>query len=188
MSSGAESPSQSRVFSPPTYRPHLREVATRMHIDHYGWITGTLHVAPQHSVMYHLNRFADRAKKADEGGQYVKVTQARFPGQSQAVPFLALRRESISLVLPTDTNDKFMQRDPGSTVPHAVTFMLADLYVHGTIVIPPNLRVSDFLQSNRGFLAVTDATLILPTQERAGQQAAPAVLVSQTHAVAVASN
>ena len=168
------------------YRPQLREARIRFHTT-FGWIDGTVHIPMQHALLHFVNRQVDRSKYIDEGGQYLKVTAAHFAAQDSLVPFLALRRDSVSLIVPSDPEEKVASAEPGHHVAHVATFLLPSVFVRGTIKLPANIRLSDYLQTNRGFLCIREATVVLNQQGNREQETSPALLLNSSQLIGVAT-
>ena len=168
------------------YRPQLRESVVHFHTS-FGWIAGTVHVPVHHALLHFVNRQVDRTKYIDEGGHYLKVTQAQFHGQAKVVPFLALRRDSVNLILPSTTEENVAQAEPVNYTPHMATFLLPNVFVQGNLALPANIRMSDYLQANRGFLCIRQATIVLNEQGGRTQHTSQALLLNTSQLIGVAT-
>ncbi|GEM_PF-2669313 len=108
-----------------------------------GWISGMLLKASNRRVADTLNT----------GGDKLTLTNAFVPGGDADVPFMTVRRDKILLVMLDEREGK----RPVSGVYAAVTerhvICLAGFAtLVGTVDVPKNLRVSDYLGSERGFV------------------------------------
>ena len=107
-----------------------------------GFIRGTLHLPVVKTLSSFLNT-------QDE---ILKLTDAVLPGSDLVHPFLALHKSSVILVVPQDVE----AAKPGfSAMPmerRAVTCLLSSGSIRGHLDMPENLRTSDFLLRNTGFI------------------------------------
>ena len=83
--------------------PRLRQVTADV-LTPVGWMNGTFRVPPQQP-------FIDFLTLGTLGVQILKFTRVRVPNEPDVVPFVALRRESVILVVPTLTKDLIEEPD-----------------------------------------------------------------------------
>lgn len=108
-----------------------------------GFIRGTLHLPAVKNLSSLLNA-------PDE---ILKLTDAVLPGSDQVHPFLALHKRAILLVVPQESAElaKPVQAS-GQRELRPVTCLLSLGSIRGHLDVPENLRTSDFLLRNPGFL------------------------------------
>ena len=108
-----------------------------------GFIRGTLHLPVVKTLPSFLNA-------QDE---ILKLTEAVLPGSDLVHPFLALHKSAILLVVPQGGLDT---PKPGlgamALERRAVTCLLSQGSIRGHLDIPENLRTSDYLLRNTGFI------------------------------------
>ncbi|CAN5753454.1 hypothetical protein BH24GEM1_BH24GEM1_16510 [soil metagenome] len=124
--------------------PPLRKVTASV-LTPLGWLRGVFQVpAPQSLVDFLAS-----------GSPIVKFTKVRLPGAAEAIPFVALRRDSVSVIEPT-TQDE--QVEPlgsmGRTAPHDVACLFPSGVLRGTLEVLVNVRVSDFLRQQASLVVL----------------------------------
>jgi hypothetical protein len=130
--------------------PHLRLVTVNLLTD-LGWCAGTFHVPGRQSLVDFLA----------PGNQIVKVTRVRVPNESERLPFIGFRRDSIIVVEPTQTDELIdTAGSVGRTSAHRVGCLLDEGILHGTLEVLVNVRVSDFLRQQPGLAVLHDCTLV----------------------------
>src|ERR671921_565300 len=94
--------------------PQLRKVLAHLLTD-AGWVQGSFFVPAGQSLMDFFSG----------GVQLLKLTRARFPGEKEVAPFIALRREAIHVVEPAAGEDHIEAPGGiGRTTPHAMSAYL----------------------------------------------------------------
>lgn len=108
-----------------------------------GFIRGTLHLPAGKTLPSFLNA-------QDE---ILKLTEAVLPGSDQTHPFLALHKSAIILVVPQE-GVEIPKPGPGAMPRELrpVTCLLSLGSIRGHLDVPENLRTSDFLLRNTGFI------------------------------------
>lgn len=89
--------------------------------------------------------------------EYLKLTEADFPGSQQVQQsFLLLRKDAVILIVPKEGHEP-ERKDPSKSLrgQRLVTCLLGTESVQGFLDIPKNNRTSDFLVRNRGFLELS---------------------------------
>jgi hypothetical protein len=130
--------------------PPLRLSSVNVLTD-LGWWAGTFHVPPHQSLVDFLA----------PGSHIVKLTRVRIPNESERLPFVALRRDSIIVVEPTQADERV--DTPGSggrTSSHRVGCLLPVGVLHGTLEVLVNVRVSDFLRQQPSLAVLRDCVLV----------------------------
>lgn len=157
-----------------SYRPAQRRVAARV-LTPAGWLTGHFHVPEARPLVSFLNGTSD----------FFTLTHVRLPGQSADLEFLALQRSAALFVIPGD--DPLVEASDTHPEPPRsaqISCLLESGMLTGTLRIPPNLRVSDQLIRQAGFLALRDCTIALDQPQ--GVEAASVVVVNAARVVGVA--
>jgi hypothetical protein len=113
-----------------------------------GWVIGTLHVPQGVGLLPFLS--------SDEA--FFRMTNVSLPGQPPTIPFLALQRKAILIVVPGEDALLGIHEDDGRNR-HEVTCLFAGGLVMGTLPLPKGVRVSDELMQSEQFFAIEDCTL-----------------------------
>ena len=132
-----------------SYRPEQRSIPVRI-LTSAGWLTGSLHLPAKSRLVEQLNRPT----------VFFRLTNVTLHGRNVQLPFLALHRHDMILVLPpaTETDLHYVpETEPLS--PHEVTCLLELGMVTGTIHTLRGVRTSDFVLNKQGFILVERATL-----------------------------
>lgn len=115
--------------------------------------------------------------------EYLKLTEAVFPGSNQVQQsFLLLRKSAVILVVPKEGHGP-QRRDASRSLrgQRLVTCLLGGETVQGFLDIPRNTRPSDFLARNRGFLELSACHIganPVPGTQEANGSTIPTVLVN----------
>lgn len=128
--------------------PILRQVPTEI-LCSLGWIQGTLHLPAHQSLDEYLAL----------SGPSIKLTRVRIPREPEPQQFVALRRDSISLVVPLMGGPVLTSVAYGPTKRREIACLLPDRILRGSVEMPAALRLSDFLRLEGPFLAVRDGLL-----------------------------
>jgi hypothetical protein len=113
-----------------------------------GWVIGTLHVPAGTGLLPYLN-----------GGEaFFRMTNVSLPEQPSTIPFLALQRKAVLVVVPGEkTLLGLHEHDEG--VRHEVACLFDGGLVMGSLPLPKGVRVSDELMQSKEFFAIEDCTL-----------------------------
>ncbi len=91
----------------------------------------------------------------------MKLTRVRVPNETERVPFVALRRDSILVVEPTQSDELVDTAGSGGrTSSHRVGCLLSVGILHGTLEVLVNVRVSDFLRQQPSLAVLHDCALV----------------------------
>ena len=113
-----------------------------------GWVIGTLHVPGGVGLLPFLN-----------GGEaFFRMTNVSMPAQPQTIPFLAIQRKAVLIVVPGEEATLGLHDDDGRER-HEVACMFAGGLVMGTLPLPKGVRVSDELMQSEEFFAIEDCTV-----------------------------
>jgi len=134
---------------PPIPFPQLRQVGVEA-LTSLGWVQGTLHL-PMHQTLLEFLRLAH---------DLVKVTRVRLPGEPQPLPFVAIRPEAITLIVPT--LEQALVEPPGHlgmTAPRPVMCLLSQGQLRGTLDVITGMRLSDQLRQYGDFMVLRHCLL-----------------------------
>jgi hypothetical protein len=130
--------------------PPLRLSSANVLTD-LGWWAGTFHVPGRQSLVDFLG----------PGSHIVKFTRVRVPNESERFPFVAVRRDSIIVVEPTQSDELVDTAGAGGrTSSHRVGCLLPVGVLHGTLEVLVNVRVSDFLRQQPSLAVLHDCVLL----------------------------
>lgn len=113
-----------------------------------GWVIGTLHVPEGMGLLPFLN--------GEEA--FFRMTNVSLPEQPRTIPFLALQRKAVFVVVPGE-DAKLGVHEPSDHVRHEVACLFDGGLVMGTLPLPKGVRVSDELMQSEEFFAIEDCTL-----------------------------
>jgi len=144
-----------------------------------GFIRGTLHLPAVKNLQSFLNT-------QDE---ILKLTEAVLPGSDLVHPFLALHKSAIILVVPQEGVE--LPKPVLGAMPRElrpVTCLLSLGSIRGHLDVPENLRTSDYLLRNTGFIefhqCYVGSTTYFDPSEATGA-ALPLVMVNSRNMVGV---
>ena len=144
-------------------------------------MNGTFRVPPQQP-------FLDFLTLGTLGVQILKFTRVRVPNEPDPVPFVALRRESVILVVPTLNKDLIETRDEGGFMrAREVACLLPVGVLRGTLDVLANIRLSDDLE-RRSHLIVLRRCVLAPyggTLNDPAARALPIAIVNLSQAVGI---
>ena len=113
-----------------------------------GWVIGILHVPPGIGLLPFLN--------GDEA--FFRMTDVSLPEQPRTIPFLALQRKAVYVVVPGEKALLGLHEDD-ARVRHEIACLFDGGLVMGTLPLPEGVRVSDELMQSEEFFAIEDCTL-----------------------------
>jgi hypothetical protein len=113
-----------------------------------GWVIGTMHVPDGTGLLPYLNGDED----------FFRMTNVSLPEQPQTIPFLALQRKAVLIVVPGEVALLGLQSSERQ-VRHEVACLFDGGLVMGTLPLPKGIRVSDELMQSNEFFAIEDCTL-----------------------------
>ena len=113
-----------------------------------GWLDGTFVVPEMQSLQDFL----------EHSGAFLKLTDVRVPGHKDVVPFFAVQRGAVELIAPKVVDDRVETTgSAGHTAPWSISCLFHRGAVHGSLDFLMNLRLSDYLRQQTGFLLLRDA-------------------------------
>ncbi len=140
-----------------------------------GWVIGTMHVPAGIGLLPYLN--------ADEA--FFRMTNVSLPEQPRTIPFLALQRKAVLVVVPGEGTGLGIEDDRAS-VQHEVACLFDGGLVMGTLRLPKGVRVSDELMQSQEFFAIEDCTLGIDASPEPVMEAEELVLVHAAEMFGVA--
>ncbi len=125
-----------------------------------GWLDGTFVVPETQSLQDFL----------EHSGTFLKLTDARVPGHNEIVPFFAVQRGAVELIAPK-TEDARIETEGGAghTAPWSISCLFHRGAVHGNLDFLMNLRLSDYLRQQTGFLLLREANWVPLNDSQADQ-------------------
>lgn len=123
--------------------PVLRQVPAEI-LCTLGWVYGTLHM-PAHQTLHEFLSLS---------GPSIKLTRVRVPREHEALNFLALRRQGISVIAPPMGEPTATTGPFGPTTTREIACLLSDEILRGSLQVPTGLRLSDYLRQEGPFLTL----------------------------------
>lgn len=136
------------------YQPDQRKISSQV-LTSAGWLKGTFHILRS-------AKFVDQLNVANE---FFRMTDVSFIGKEQAIPFFALQRDAVTLVVPPSNERDLILEGVEELVPHSVFMLFNSGYVQGRLMIRKGVRVSDYLVKQRAFVLLRRCTLYLGSLE-----------------------
>lgn len=144
-----------------------------------GVFDGALHVPQGSSVLEHLNR----------APEHLRLAGARFDGDTEVVPFLAVRRDAVLCVMAHRADDvERLAPRAGDGRVVAVAGILPGYRFQGSLVLSAGQRVTDFLGTAPAFVAVRDCNLLRAQPGRADVSFEPGVALVRANAIVAFSD
>ncbi|MEM7437797.1 MAG: hypothetical protein AAF436_21785 [Myxococcota bacterium] len=131
-----------------------------------GWVIGTLHIAEGVGLLPFLN--------GDES--FFRMTNVSLPEQPRTIPFLALQRNAVLVVVPGEDVLLGLHVD-NDHERHEVACLFDGGLVMGTLPLAKGMRVSDELMRSNEFFAIEDCTLGMDASPEPVMEAEELVLV-----------
>ena len=131
----------------PGYRPPQRQIEAWIRSG-ARWLRGTFHVPKLHCFDDHLQK-----RRA-----FLLLTDVSLGGD-RILPFLALRRSFVNMVIPLCPLEQLQIDVPIGSEWRAVECWLQDAVVVGELALQPDVRVSDFMIHHDGFLTLRRAVV-----------------------------
>jgi len=114
-----------------------------------GWVIGTMHLPAGLGLLPFLN----------SSEAFFRMTNVSLPEQPRTIPFLALQRKAILIVVPGEKTLLGLDEEAQRGVRHEVACLFDGGLVMGTLPLPKGVRVSDELMQSQEFFAIEDCTL-----------------------------
>ena len=158
------------------YQPDQRKISSQV-LTTAGWLKGTFHILRS-------AKFVDQLNVPNE---FFKLTDVSFIGKEQAIPFFAVQREAVTIVIPPSNERDLILEGIEELVPHNVFMLFDSGYVEGRLMIRKGVRVSDYLVKKSGFVLLRRCTLYLGSlqDEFFAQEQHPSIVVNASKIVGV---
>ena len=114
-----------------------------------GWVIGTMHIPEGMGLLPFLN--------GEEA--FFRMTNVSLPEQPRTIPFLALQRKAVLVVVPGEEDASLGLPEEDGRERHEVACLFDGGLVMGTLRLPKGVRVSDELMHSEEFFAIEDCTL-----------------------------
>lgn len=133
----------------PQSSPPLRKTTANV-LTPLGWLHGTFQI-PQYQSM--LDFLAPTV-------QVIKFTRVLLPNEKESIAFVGLRRESVIMIEPTQPDEPVEAAGSiGRSTPRKVGCLLEAGMLRGTLEVLVNVRVSDYLRQQPGFVVLRQCVL-----------------------------
>ena len=132
------------------YQPDQRTLTCQIHTA-AGWLTGTFH-------FMRSARFVDQLNVKNE---FFRLTDVSFIGKEQSIPFFALQRDAPTLIIPPGKEGDLVVERHEEKKPIKVHALFEGGVVTGSLVIRANIRVSDYLVKQDGYILLRRCKLRL---------------------------
>lgn len=117
-----------------------------------GWVHGTFLIPTMRNLVDFVNQHAE----------YFKLVDVRLPGVAEPVPFFALQRQSVILIMPDESEETLrLTTLAGDRVERDVSCTFVNGMASGALFVPPHARVSDFLMQRQVFFHLRDCSLVV---------------------------
>jgi len=158
------------------YSPDQRQVTCQI-LTRAGWMSGT----------YHMLRVGKFLEQLNVPGEFHKITDATFAGKNTLLPFFALQREAITMVIPPPNESDLVIEGTEELTAHKVFVLFEQGFVEGTMMIRKNVRISDYLVKQAGFVLLRRCTLKLGSlqDEFFAEEKHPAIAINAKQIVGV---
>ena len=113
------------------------------------------------------------------------MTNVSLPEQPQSIPFLALQRKAVLVVVPGEDALLGLHEDDRRKR-HEVACLFDGGLVMGTLPLPKGVRVSDELMHSQEFFAIEDCTLGIDASPEPTMEAEELVFVHAAEMFGVA--
>ncbi len=140
-----------------------------------GWVIGTLHLPEGRALLPFVN--ADHP--------FFRMTNVSLPEHPTTIPFLALQRKAVFIIVPGEDVSLGLQATEGTTAHEVACFFDGGL-VMGTLRLPKGVRVSDELMQSEEFFAIEDCTVGIDASPEATMEAEELVFVHAAEMFGVA--
>ncbi|MEW5850068.1 MAG: hypothetical protein AB2A00_14865 [Myxococcota bacterium] len=127
-------------------REHVQQLSLRVATT-AGWVHGTLRVPGKAGLVEFLNG----------EDAFLRLTDVTFPGRTDVLPFVALRRDAVRLVLPENATDVTPVNETVEMAWHEIWLWMAGRTVRGRVRVPRHTRVSDQAMHWKSFVPVWNA-------------------------------
>lgn len=136
--------------------PSNQETAARLYTTS-GWIDGSFLIPPKRSLTDFANQNHD----------FFKLRAVRLPGLSDEIPFFALQRHSVILMIPDIPKEGVDSSLASVREQKDVSCAFDNGVVSGMLTVGAGIRMSDFMLKRQMFFYLKDCSLFLRTAGKA---------------------
>jgi hypothetical protein len=140
-----------------------------------GWVIGTMHVPEGMGLLPFLN----------SGEAFFRMTNVSLPEQPQTIPFLAIQRKAVFLVVPGEDAVLGLLEE-NDREHHDVACLFDGGLVMGMLRLPKGTRVSDELMQSQEFFPIEDCTVGIDAAPEPAMEAEELVFVHAAEMFGVA--
>ncbi|MBI2213173.1 MAG: hypothetical protein HYU52_05960 [Acidobacteria bacterium] len=108
-----------------------------------GWVTGMLHIAAGRDLGWYL----------DGDDRFFRLTEVQLPAEAAPREFFAMYADEALMVVPFETGEQFVPVTEGAKRKD-IGCLLAEGTLFGSLDVPPDARVSDYLMSGKRFIPI----------------------------------
>lgn len=130
--------------------PSSREIAARLFTT-AGWIDGIFLVPAKRSLTDYSNQPHD----------FFKLKDVTLPGLKEPIPFFALQRNAVILMVPASTEEGVDSTIGTAKDDKDVSCAIDQGVISGALSVASGLRMSDFMIKPQPFFYLKDCTLFL---------------------------
>jgi hypothetical protein len=158
------------------YQPDIREIPGHCYAQ-VSWVSGAICLPARRALQDHLN----------QGEPFLRLRNARVAGTESELAFLALRRDAVSMIAPSLRDERLQRGGVGRQQERRITCLLETAVVTGTLELIANLRVSDHLMREQGFILLRDCGLVWAARRAQPpfESPIPVLLVNTRHVLGV---
>jgi hypothetical protein len=159
-----------------SYQPDIREIPAHCLVRGY-WVCGGICLPARRALQDHLS----------QSEPFLRLRSARIAGTASELAFLALRRDCVSMIAPSEHAERLQRGGLGRQQEQRITCLLEAGVVTGTLELMANLRVSDHLMREPGFIVLRDCGLVWAARRAPAPfpSPAPILLVNTSHILGV---
>lgn len=155
--------------------PSNRDIPSRLFTT-AGWVMGTFLIPAKRSLTDFSNQNHD----------FFKLKDVTLPGLKEVIPFFALQRHSVILMIPTEAEDSVLSSLGGVRETKDVSCAFDSGVVSGSLTVGTGLRMSDFIIKPQPFFYLSDCTLFLRTTGKPEiDRNVPMIIINRTKIVGV---
>ncbi|MGB8930661.1 MAG: hypothetical protein WCC48_05360 [Anaeromyxobacteraceae bacterium] len=154
-----------------SYRPPQRQIEAWI-LAGSRWLRGTFHVPRLHAFCEHLQK----------PRPFLVITDVSHGGD-RTLPFLALRRSLVELIVPLAPEPLLQLHVSAGAESRPVECWLQDAVVVGELALMPGVRISDFMLHHDGFFTLRHA--VVTPAPPGTEELVPCVIVNGREVVAV---
>jgi hypothetical protein len=132
--------------------PSQRDVAADLYTT-AGWIGGSFMLPAKRTLTDFANQEHD----------FFKLRDVTLPGLDDVIPFFALQRRSVVLIIPKVAEQSVQTAIGKDKMPKDVSCAFSSGVVSGSLMVMGGIRVSDFMLQRSPFFYLEDCTVFLRT-------------------------